>query len=93
MPRLIVELKLKDPTARVKAAVAIGEIGPGAKEAVPALVATLKDRDVSVRAAAAYSLGQIGPDAKGALPELKSLTRQPGPLRDVAAKAVEQIDR
>lgn len=90
LPELIRGLKLRDPATRARSAVAIGRIGPDAKEAVPALVVTLKDPDLGVRAAAAYTLGQIGPDAKSALPDLEPLTRQAS-LREVAAKAIKQI--
>jgi HEAT repeat protein len=90
IPSLIQSLKQRDPTARSRAAIALGKMGPEAKEAVPALTAALKDRDVSVKAAAAHALGKIGPDAKGALDELQKLAKQPA-LREVATEAVKQI--
>ena len=54
--------RLKDPDWSVQyaAASALGEIGPGAKEVVPALVAALKDEDAQVRNIAAWALGKIG---------------------------------
>jgi HEAT repeat protein len=90
IPSLIRSLKMRDPAARSRAAIALGKMGPEAKEAVPALAAALKDRDVSVKAAAAHALGKIGPDAKGALDELQKLAKQPA-LREVATEAVKQI--
>ncbi len=90
LPSLIQSLKHRAPSSRSRAAVAIGRMGPVAKEAVPALTAALKDRDVGVRAASAHALGKIGPDAKNALKDLQGLMKQ-GPLRDVAAEAVKQI--
>ena len=91
LPGLIEGLKSPDSAVRVSSAIAIGRIGPTAEAAVPSLIATLKDRDVSVRAAAAFSLGQIGSNAKTAVPELESLSKQTGPLRDVAQKALKEI--
>jgi HEAT repeat protein len=90
IPSLMHSLKLRDPAARSRAAIALGKMGPAAREAVPALSATLKDRDVSVRAASAYALGRIGPDAKSALADLKKLTQQRA-LHEVATEAVKQI--
>ena len=57
---LIHRLKDSDWRVRYAAVCALGEIGPEAKEAVPALVAVLKDEDKDVRYAAAWALGQIG---------------------------------
>ena len=47
---------------------ALGEIGPDAREAVPALIALVKDKEVEVRGAAVYALGEIGPPAKQRFP-------------------------
>jgi HEAT repeat protein len=56
---------------RSSAAKAIGNIGPAAREAVPALIPMLKSEEACERAAAAGALGKIGPAAKKALPVLK----------------------
>ncbi len=90
VPSLIQSLKLRDAAARSRAAIALGRMGPAARDAVPALSTALKDRDVSVRAASAYALGRIGPDAKSALADLKKLTQQRD-LQEVASQAVRQI--
>lgn len=49
---------------------ALGAVGPGAKEAVPALAELLDDKDPAVVLAAAYSLGQIGPASEPAAKQL-----------------------
>jgi HEAT repeat protein len=53
---------LNDLIAQVRsaAALALGEIGPEAKDAVPDLRAALKDQDGDVRRAAAEALRKIG---------------------------------
>jgi HEAT repeat protein len=57
---------------RLQAAVALGEIGPAAKPAVPALVKSLQDELEAVRHAAVFSLGRIGdPSASDAVAKLK----------------------
>jgi HEAT repeat protein len=60
----------KSPIPLRRAAVAIGEIGPEAKAAVPLLSQALKMNDWDVRLSAIYSLGRIGPDAKTGLPAI-----------------------
>ncbi|HEY8503096.1 MAG TPA: hypothetical protein VIL46_00840, partial [Gemmataceae bacterium] len=49
---------------------ALGEIGPGAKAAVPTLIAIAKEKRDSERDSAIRALGKIGPDAKAAVPML-----------------------
>lgn len=61
---------LKSPHVNIRreAARALGEIGPGAKDAVPELIEALNDEDmdlITVRA-----LGQIGPAARPAAPAI-----------------------
>src|SRR5262249_10855572 len=51
-------------------AVALGRIGPDAREAVPTLGAALKDTSPEVRAAAAEALFRIGPASRDAVKEL-----------------------
>ena len=92
LPDMLQGLKSKDASTRARSAATIGGMGPAAKEAVPALITLLKDREVSVQAAGAHALGQIGPDAAAARSDLEALTRQ-GPLRDVAVKAIQQIEK
>ena len=56
---------LRDADANIRwaAAGALGQIGPTAKDAVPALVEALGDTEATVRAGAEYALGQIDPVA------------------------------
>ena len=57
-------LKNEDSFIRWRAASALGQIGPAAKDAVPALMEALKDKHSGVtRRAAASALGRIGPAA------------------------------
>ena len=51
----------KDADVRRGAAIGLGYLGDGAKEAIPALQAALKDRDVRVREAAGVALFRIDP--------------------------------
>jgi HEAT repeat protein len=61
MPRLRKALKAESDLARLEAAVALGEIGPHAKTAVPILEVVEEDDPVrAVRAAAAEALRKIG---------------------------------
>jgi HEAT repeat protein len=62
---------LKSPEVDVRraAARALGEIGPGAKDAVPELVEALDDTDTDL--IAVWALGQIGPAAIAAAPAMK----------------------
>ena len=57
---LIEALKDEDWNVRMYAAYALGKIGPGAKEAVPALKkAQLEDQNVQIRDVAAVALEKI----------------------------------
>jgi hypothetical protein len=67
---LIKALVDRDRWVRISAAVALGQIGPEAKEAVPALIKALGDSDPGMRYRSAEALGQIGPEAKEAVPAL-----------------------
>ena len=62
VPSLIAALK-KDALVRQNAALALGQIGPDARDAVPALKEALGDSEWTVRRHAAIALGHIGPDA------------------------------
>jgi HEAT repeat protein len=67
---LIAKLNSKDSDQRREAARELGELGSGAKAAVPALTKALRDRDRFVRRYAAEALGNIGADAKDSIPKL-----------------------
>ena len=49
---------------------ALENMGPDAKDAVPALINALSDPDRGVRQASVKALGRIGPAAKAAVPAL-----------------------
>jgi HEAT repeat protein len=63
-------------TVRGQVARTLGNIGPGAKAAVPALTAALREREWDIDEAAASALGQIGPDARSAVPALIEASKQ-----------------
>jgi hypothetical protein len=62
---------LKSPEVDVRraAARALGEIGPGAKDAVPDLVEALNDADMDL--IAVWALGKIGPAAIAVVPAMR----------------------
>jgi HEAT repeat protein len=71
LPILIAELN--EDTDPFVAAAAIGQMGPAAKDAVPALIAHLKSEDPDLRLSAATTLAEIGPAAQSALETLETL--------------------
>jgi HEAT repeat protein len=76
-----------DPTAlvRTRAVEALGNMGPKAKDAVPALIGVLKDPNI--RTEAAVALGNIGPDAGSpAVSALKDAAAAKGNKKDKAFK-------
>jgi HEAT repeat protein len=78
VPALIEVLNGPDLGMRVRAAEALGMIGPPAREAVPALILavaqrTVIDEDELLCRHAVIALGRIGSDAKGARPILNHL--------------------
>ena len=90
---LIEALKDEDWCVRYFAAIALGDIGPEAKKAVPALIEALKDEDENVRGNAAIALGKIGPDAKDSVPALiEALKNESEWFRDHAKDALNLID-
>lgn len=60
--RLIRQLQDRDPNVRGNAAITLGNMGVGTKDAVPALIQVLQNQDTEgfVRSNAAITLGQIG---------------------------------
>jgi HEAT repeat protein len=76
------------------AAMALGRIGPDAKEAVPTLTETLESSFPWDRREAALALGAIGPAAKAALRELRRALRDEAvDVRAGAAVAVWSLGR
>ncbi len=67
--------KASGTDVRMFAAVAIGNIGPDAKTAIPALTELFKDKDNVVRCLAAQAVGSIGSEAKAAIPSLMGLLK------------------
>jgi HEAT repeat protein len=68
VPALIEGLKHKE--GRYWACIALAEMGPQAKDAVPQLTSLLSDDEPEVRMEAVMALGEIGPDAVSATPAL-----------------------
>jgi HEAT repeat protein len=89
VPALTAALKERD--ARYWACVALGEIGPQAKAAVPGLIEVLSDDRPEVRLQATIALGEIGPDAKPAAGALVKLVNDP--FESVQASAIFALGR
>jgi len=93
LEQLIRDLKNPDEQVRYQAAEALKQMGPEAKDAVPALIATLQDKKVkaagsSVRYEAAEALGEIGaPAANKAIPALRAMLRDRQERSDIQAAA------
>jgi HEAT repeat protein len=64
------QLTSSEAQQRIAAAVAIGDLGPGARAAVPALIEALRDPNPTVRFQAAIAVGCIGPEARAAVTAL-----------------------
>jgi len=70
-PRVLIKALVDEEWwMRKTAALALGEIGPGAVEAVPAIIQTMEDEDWVVRWSTAWALWKIGPGAVEAVPAL-----------------------
>jgi len=80
-----------DPEVRVVAAEALGGLGRGAAQAVPALIVALADLDAGVRWHAAVALAAIGPPSVA--PLVRVLTGEPAARRAGAAFALGRMDR
>lgn len=63
---------LKNDKAAYWACLVLREIGPAAKDAVPALAAKLKDPEVEIRREAALTLGALQEAARSATPQLEA---------------------
>jgi hypothetical protein len=75
---------------------ALGRLGPEAKEAVPRLEHIVRDRDADrvIRWCAAWALGQVGPAARsatGALAAVLQTPDEPTALRERAGQSLTQI--
>ncbi len=79
---------------RMRAVVALREMGPSAKGAVPALIARLSDPDGHISLHSAIALGNIGPDARSAVPDLEPfLQSKSHTVRVYTANALWKITR
>lgn len=58
------QLQSRDPSLRLRAAKALGDLGPAARAAVPALAAVLADPDGDARRAAVAAIRQIQPNER-----------------------------
>lgn len=84
----------REPTngAKEAAAMALGQIGSGAKDAVPRLIELLDDRDQDVRTTAAEALGKVGlPAAAPAIPKLKDALRSNLIPAPIGQKALDRL--
>ena len=78
--------------ARYWACLILAELGPNAKEAVPALQKVVADERPEVRLEALVALGEIGPDAKPAVPAVVKAMDDPElSVRYAAAFALGKI--
>jgi len=77
---------------RMRAVVALREMGPKAKPAVAALIERLGDKDKTVRLHSAIALGNIGPDARAAVPALKPFLKERHTVRVYTANALWKIE-
>jgi HEAT repeat protein len=87
---------LQDMDCRVRAAaaLALGRIGPEAREAVPVLIPALQDESEAVRRAAAEALGNLEAAASAAMPALRlALRDRDRGVRKEVVTAVEKIER
>lgn len=91
---IVLTNKMQVESVRVAAAAALGEIGPAARDQVPALIQAIQKDDFhGVKAAAAKSLGQMGVAANSALPALRELLKsQDEGVAPAARKAIKLID-
>jgi len=76
----------------MRAVVAFREMGPSARQAVPALMERLRDKDATIRLHSAIALGNIGPDARAAVPALKPFLKEKHTVRVYTAIAIWKIE-
>src|SRR5439155_19521655 len=87
-------LKTGDTVARIHAAEALLNLGPVAKEAIPALAGALGDKDTTVVGLSLLSLGRM--DSVRALTALETFAAdkdKPETFRKVARDGVEQVKK
>jgi HEAT repeat protein len=93
VPELIEALGDKDDDVRIWAAIALGQIGPDAVNAVQPLLSLLRtEENPQAICGAIQALGEIGPGAESALPVLAAIAQDPKHTAQVfAAQALWRI--
>lgn len=81
----ILKDKDKSATLRAKAALALGNIGPQAQEALPVLAKALKEKDKELKKRAASAIGAIASNPYGTMPGFA------GPITPVAPAPLPPI--
>src|SRR5262249_13298932 len=76
---LVQAVKSPEPRVRRGAALALGQIRPVARDAVPSLTAGLSDADNEVRAAFLIAISHLGPRAGLSVPVVRELLRDKSP--------------
>ncbi|MCH2182917.1 MAG: HEAT repeat domain-containing protein [Mariniblastus sp.] len=90
---VLVEL-LQDVNFQNDAIEILGDMGPQAKNSVPALIEQLGSSEDYLREGAVLTLGAIGPDAKEALPALGKMKDDPDALiRSAAERSIREIEK
>jgi hypothetical protein len=89
------QMKHGDEMARVRAAAALGQLGPDIKGAVPLLHEGLHDSSPLVRWSAAAALSRYGAKAKVAVPDLREMmNKDESPIvRRTARETLSRIER
>jgi HEAT repeat protein len=75
LPTLLRQLQHRDESLRLRAAKALGKLGPAAKSALPHLTAALGDEDADVRHAALAALRLVQPSVRPGDAEANALAR------------------
>jgi HEAT repeat protein len=92
VPPLIASLRGGHGWARREAAEELGQIGPAARDAVPAIRELRQDPDGRVRVSATLALAKIRPDERDLVPALTAAVRDSSPdVRAAAAAALGEL--
>jgi HEAT repeat protein len=88
------QIKSANKAERWRAAIALGELGPGVPGGVRALAEATKDPESSVRFHAVQALSRLGPAAAPAADELRERLQDSTPqTRDLARRTLDQIEK
>lgn len=91
VPVLREKLQGEDSDSRALAAHVLGEMAPGAADAIPDLIAALNDPVQSVRGSAVRALSRFGPAAAPAVPTLMDMLEREEDRRGQVASALAAI--